>query len=159
MRLQWRPEAQGPVVDALDRYLSPETPRLPTGRIALTRDSVCMADDADAPHDGTLVVDEAADLTGIAEALLASNYLAMSGRTRHGGWRRETPRWRSAFAIGCRSRGRCPVPRRARTHATSRTCTSIMPRRPMPTRSSPAGMAEASGSGRVPVELRPGGAD
>lgn len=79
IRLQWRAEAQGEILDRLDTYLSTTPPPRRTVRIALTRDSVCMGDDVDAPHDGVLEVDADADVHGIAEALLAANYLAHVG--------------------------------------------------------------------------------
>ena len=53
-------------------------------RIALTRDSVCMADDIDAPHDGAVEVADDASLLDLAHAILrAPGWLAgvMGGAT------------------------------------------------------------------------------
>ena len=79
IRLQWRPERQGAIIDALDSYLSTTPIARRTITIALTRDGVCMGDDIAAPHAGVLEVEEAADADGIAEALLAANYLPHVG--------------------------------------------------------------------------------
>ena len=84
LRLQWRPEAQGPIVDALETYLSPLEPVLPAHRIAVTRDSVCLADDADAPHEVSIRVDPNADMTTLAETVLASRALPQVGA--NAGW-------------------------------------------------------------------------
>lgn len=45
-------------------------------RLRFTRDSVCLADDVDAPHEGVLEVDEAADAVAVARAVLRSGLLA-----------------------------------------------------------------------------------
>ncbi len=79
LRLQWRADAQGQIIDALDRYLSPVAPALPTHRIATTRDSVCPADDVDAPHAGVVAVDWAADMVALARTLLAAGVLPHVG--------------------------------------------------------------------------------
>lgn len=79
LRLQLRGDAQGPIVDALDSYLSPVEPAPPTHRIAITRDSVCLADDADAPHAGVVAVDRTADMAALAETLLAAGALPHVG--------------------------------------------------------------------------------
>lgn len=84
LRLQWRAEAQGPIIDALDTYLSPVEPALPAHRIAITRDSVCLADDVDAPHEITVAVDHIADMTTLAETVLASGALPHVGA--NAGW-------------------------------------------------------------------------
>lgn len=47
-----------------------------TVRVALTRDSVCMADDVDAPHDGWIEVPADADPPTIGRAILRARYLA-----------------------------------------------------------------------------------
>jgi hypothetical protein len=58
--------------------------------VALTRDSVAMGDDTDAPHTGTIEVADDASLADVARAIVrAPRYLAavMSGATwyiRHG---------------------------------------------------------------------------
>jgi hypothetical protein len=79
LRLQWRADAQGPIVDALDSYLSPVKPALPTHCIVITRDSVCLADDADAPHTGVLALERTADMTALGETLLAARKLPHVG--------------------------------------------------------------------------------
>jgi len=84
VRLQWRADAQGPIVDALDRYLSPVAPALPTHHIATTRDSVCPADAMDAPHAGVVTVDRTADMTALAHTLLATGALPHVGA--NAGW-------------------------------------------------------------------------
>ena len=45
--------------------------------LTLIRDSVCMADDLDSPHEHLLYVDASADLLTIAEAIATSGYLPM----------------------------------------------------------------------------------
>lgn len=56
-------------------------PRAASHRVALTRDSVCMGDDLDAPHAGTLNVPPEVDVAAIGEALLRSPWLAHVGDT------------------------------------------------------------------------------
>lgn len=46
--------------------------------IALTRDSVCLADDGDAPHAGEIRVADDATLRQIARAVWRSGYLAFT---------------------------------------------------------------------------------
>ena len=79
LRLQWRADAQGEIVDALERYLSPLQPALPTHRIETTRDSVCLADDADAPHAAMVAVNPMADMAELAQTLLAASVLPHVG--------------------------------------------------------------------------------
>lgn len=79
LRLQWRADAQGAIIDALDTYLSPRAPVPPPHRIMLTRDSVCLADDTGAPHQGVLAVDPSADATMLAEIVLAAGFLPHVG--------------------------------------------------------------------------------
>jgi len=43
--------------------------------VILTRDSVCMADDVDAPHERSFYVDAGANLRDIADVIAASDYL------------------------------------------------------------------------------------
>ena len=50
-----------------------------TVTIALTRDSVCMADDVYAPHESSVDVPADADLRAIADRIAASSYLPMPG--------------------------------------------------------------------------------
>lgn len=85
LRLQWRADAQGPIIDALDRYLSPVERALPTHRITTTRDGVCPREDADAPHASVVAVDWAADMVALAERLLAAGVLPHVG-TDAGWW-------------------------------------------------------------------------
>ena len=56
-------------------------PRAVSHRIALTRASVCMGDDLDAPHEGALTVPPDVDVAAIGEALLRSPWLAHVGGT------------------------------------------------------------------------------
>lgn len=82
MRLQWRPETEGAIIDALETYLSAEPPaREPTISLRLTRDSVCMADDIDAPHESVFHVKPDADIEEIAWAVMVQNRLAHVGPT------------------------------------------------------------------------------
>lgn len=76
IRLQWRPEAQGEVIDALERYVAGEMPARRLTTLQLTRDSVAAGDDAEAPHRVELAVERGADALAVAEAILASNYTA-----------------------------------------------------------------------------------
>ena len=52
--------------------------------ISMTRDSVCMADDINAPHDETFVVTAADTLADVAAKVAASSYLPMPSGTL--GW-------------------------------------------------------------------------
>jgi hypothetical protein len=45
--------------------------------VLMTRDSVCMADDVDAPHEQPFEFDPATDLGGIARAVASTGYLPM----------------------------------------------------------------------------------
>lgn len=45
--------------------------------VTMTRDSVCMADDVDAPHEEVFILDAEADLSDITAAVAASSYLPM----------------------------------------------------------------------------------
>jgi hypothetical protein len=90
LRLQWRAKAQGPIVDSLDRYLSPVEPALPKHHIATTRDSVCPAEEADAPHAGVVAVDRTADMAALAQTLLAAGVLPHVGADA-GRWRLMSP--------------------------------------------------------------------
>lgn len=56
-------------------------PRAASHRVVLTRDGVCMGDDLDAPHGGTLTVPPDVDVAAIGEALLRSPWLAPVGGT------------------------------------------------------------------------------
>lgn len=47
--------------------------------IMLTRESVCLADDVDAPHPHPLTIEAQADLLAIAVRIAASSYLPMQG--------------------------------------------------------------------------------
>jgi hypothetical protein len=76
IRLQWRPEAQGAVIDALEQYLAARMPARNLVTLRLTRDSVAAGDDADAPHAADMEFDRGAAALEIAEAILAGNYTA-----------------------------------------------------------------------------------
>ena len=58
-----------------------QPPRAASHKIALTRDSVCMADDIDAPHAGEVTLPAEVDVVAIGEALLRSPWLAHVGAT------------------------------------------------------------------------------
>jgi hypothetical protein len=45
--------------------------------VAMTRDSVCMADDVDAPHARSFALPDGADLAELARTLARSSYLPM----------------------------------------------------------------------------------
>jgi hypothetical protein len=45
--------------------------------VTLTRDSVCMADDVDAPHEEVFAFDPELDLMGMARHIARSSYLPM----------------------------------------------------------------------------------
>jgi hypothetical protein len=109
LRLQCRPNAQGPIVDALDAYFSPVEPALPSHRIATTRDSVCLADDMDHPHAAVVTANSAADMGALAETLLAANALAHVGS--NAGWWFAARRARVALGF----HDRMPFVRIART--------------------------------------------
>lgn len=82
IRLQWRPETEGPVLDTLEDYLSTEPgERKPLVSLRFTRDSVCMADDMNAPHESLLEVEADADGEAIAHAIMVQNRLAHVGST------------------------------------------------------------------------------
>jgi hypothetical protein len=76
IRMQWRPEAQGDVIDALERYVAEAMPARRLIALRLTRDSVAAGDDGDAPHAADLQVERDAGAVAVAEAILASNYTA-----------------------------------------------------------------------------------
>lgn len=103
LRLQGRPDAQGSIVDALDTYLSPVEPALPSHHIATTRDSVCLADDADAPHAGATAVDPAADMACSRRRCSRPMRWPMSARTPAVGLLLATCAWLSASRTGRRS--------------------------------------------------------
>ena len=79
IRLQWRPEAEGAVIDALGDYLTPMCDDAASRMLLLTRDSVCLADDVDAPHWSALKIACDADAVAIARAALAAGVLAWVG--------------------------------------------------------------------------------
>lgn len=79
IRLQWRPEAEGPIVDALHDHVLPTRERSGRCTLLLTRDSVCLADDVHAPHAFALDVDPDADAAAVADAILACRYPAWVG--------------------------------------------------------------------------------
>lgn len=76
VRLQWRPEAQGDIIDALDRHIAERMPTRTLTTLRLTRDSVAAGDDADAPHAAEMLIDSDTGAMAVAEAILASNYPA-----------------------------------------------------------------------------------
>lgn len=80
IRLQWRPEAEGPVIDALDQYVLPVSDGPGDHALLLTRDSVGLADDVRSPHHFLLEIAGDADAVMVAEAILAAGYPARSGR-------------------------------------------------------------------------------
>lgn len=81
IRLQWRPEAEGHVIDSLPAYVQPTSDDATRWLIRLSRDSVCMGDDIDAPHVFTLSIARGADAAAVARAILADRYLAWVGST------------------------------------------------------------------------------
>ena len=83
IRLQWRTEAQGDVIDALDRHIAEQMPARALTTLRLTRDSVAAGDDADAPHAVEMQFERDAGAVAVAEAILAANYPAhvMGGAT------------------------------------------------------------------------------
>jgi hypothetical protein len=76
IRLQWRPEAQAAVIDALERYVAEQMPERNLTTLHLTRDSVAAGDDAEAPHAVDMQFESDAGAVAVAEAILASNYPA-----------------------------------------------------------------------------------
>ena len=56
IRLQHRAEAESSIIDALDRYVLPLPEAAGAWPLVVTRDSVCLADDIDAPRAGMLDV-------------------------------------------------------------------------------------------------------
>lgn len=76
IRLQWRPEAQGDVIDALERYVAEQMPARTLTTLHLTRDSVAAGDDAAAPHAVDMQFESDDGAIAVAEAILASNYPA-----------------------------------------------------------------------------------
>lgn len=76
IRLQWRPEAQAEVIDALETYLSSTPAKRELITLRLTRDSVALGDDIDTPHAMMLAFDPGADAVAVAETVLAANYPA-----------------------------------------------------------------------------------
>ncbi len=80
IRLQWRPEAEGPVIDALDQYVLPVSDGPGDHALLLTRDSVGLADDVRSPHHFLLEIAGDADAVMAAEAILAAGYPARWGR-------------------------------------------------------------------------------
>lgn len=79
IRLQHRVEAEGPVIDALDRHLLPLPDTAGAWPLVVTRDSVCLADDINAPHLGLLDVPHDADAEQVAAAVMAAGYAAWVG--------------------------------------------------------------------------------
>lgn len=78
IRLQARPDTQGPIIDHLETYISEgRAMRL----IRVTRDSVGMADDVDAPHEQLLEFSPDTDARGVASRLLSGSYLPYVGST------------------------------------------------------------------------------
>ncbi len=76
IRLQARPETQEPILDHLEAYISTDQTMK---SIRITRDSVCMADDIDAPHEQQFEFEPETDAQGIAKRLLSGGYLAYVG--------------------------------------------------------------------------------
>jgi hypothetical protein len=75
IRLQQRPEAQARIADALFEYVHPR-PRHPGAwPLLLTRQSLGLAEDIDAPHAGVVDVEPDVDAAAIARTILASGYL------------------------------------------------------------------------------------
>lgn len=79
IRLQHRAEAEGPVIDALDRYVLPLPDPAGAWPLVVTRDSVCLADDIDAPHLGLLDVPHDADAKQVAIDVITGGYAAWVG--------------------------------------------------------------------------------
>lgn len=107
IRLQTRPEAEGPIAQALEKYLLPVPDRADRHALMLTRDSVCMADDVDARHPAPLSVDPDADAAGVAQAILDAKYLAYTSAAT---WSLALGADRVVFGWGLLRRFVTPVP-------------------------------------------------
>ena len=79
IRLRHRPEAEGAIIDALDLYVLPLPEAEGAWPLVVTRDSVCLADDVDAPHMGLLDVTATGDAEQVAGAVMDSGYAAWVG--------------------------------------------------------------------------------
>ncbi len=79
LRLQWRAEAEGQILNHLEDYVLPAQGEGRHWTLLMTRDSVCMGDDVLAPHWSTLQVARDADAAMVARAVLSANYLAWVG--------------------------------------------------------------------------------
>ena len=79
IRLQHRPETEGPILDAFDRFVLPLPDTAGVWPLLVTRDSVCLADDVDAPHLSLLDVPCEADAKQVAEAIMAAGQAAWVG--------------------------------------------------------------------------------
>lgn len=79
IRLQNRAEAESLTINALDRHVLPMSDKAGVWPLVLTRDSVCLPDDADAPHWGLLDVPGDADAKQVAAVVMAAGYIAWVG--------------------------------------------------------------------------------
>ncbi|NTS66186.1 DUF3601 domain-containing protein [Sphingomonas sp. HHU CXW] len=75
IRLQQSPEAQGHIADALFEYVHPRPGRAGAWPLLVTRQSLALAEDIDAPHAGVVDVEPDANAAAIARTILASGYL------------------------------------------------------------------------------------
>ncbi len=76
IRLQRRPYGEHGVLEYLDEHVLPAARPGEDWPLLVTRDSVCMGDDIDAPHACVVDVPRDADAVGVARALLSSGWLA-----------------------------------------------------------------------------------
>ncbi|KQM87286.1 hypothetical protein ASE67_06055 [Sphingomonas sp. Leaf23] len=82
IRLQRRPYDEHGVLEYLDDHVLPAARPGEDWPLLVMRDSVCLADDVDAPHACVVDVPRDADATGVARALLSSGCLAgVAGHT------------------------------------------------------------------------------
>lgn len=76
IRLQRRPYHDHGILEYLDDHVLPIARPGEDWPLLVTRDSVCLADDVDAPHAGVVDVPRDADVVTVARVLLASGHLA-----------------------------------------------------------------------------------
>nr|WP_288413226.1 DUF3601 domain-containing protein [uncultured Sphingomonas sp.] len=76
IRLQRRSYGEHGVLEYLDDHVLPAARPGEDWPLLVTRDSVCMADDVDAPHAGVVDVPRDADAATVARILLSSGHLA-----------------------------------------------------------------------------------
>lgn len=104
IRLQSRPDAQGRIVDHLDDYIAIDH----TGNsVRVTRDSVCLGDGVDAPHERQFSVPPDISARQLAKMILSSNYLPYVGRNAT--WTLAFGREHVVFGLRCGRRFILPV--------------------------------------------------